>query len=292
MKAAPAHDAGAPRLAFGEREWPLGDGEHVLGREEGVAICIDAPGVSRQHARIAVRAGRCTIEDLGSKNGTFCDGERVSAPRLLKDGATVGLGRSVRLIFHQRPLDETQSELPLAPGPADAVLRREGELWTVVFEGQAVRVTDAKGLPDLARLLAQPGVEVHCLELADRPAETAAPDAVLDERARREIQERARELREEIDAAEARHDLGRAERAREELESILDVLAGAVGLRGRARGLNSAAERARSAVTWRIRSAIRKITAVHPPLGRHLENAVRTGTFCAYLPERPTRWIV
>ena len=44
-------------------------------------------------------------------------------------------------------------------------------------------------------------------------------------------------------------------------------------------------ERARSAVTWRIRNAIKKIGQAHPRLGRHLENAVRTGTFCVYQPE-------
>jgi hypothetical protein len=43
-------------------------------------------------------------------------------------------------------------------------------------------------------------------------------------------------------------------------------------------------------VTWRIRSAIRKIAAVHPALGRHLENSVHTGTYCAYNPERSIDW--
>jgi hypothetical protein len=79
---------------------------------------------------------------------------------------------------------------------------------------------------------------------------------VLDERARREIQQRVRELQREIDDADAAHDIGRAERAR-------------------------------SAVTWRIRSAIKKIAPAHPRLGRHIENTVRTGTFCVYVPETP-----
>ena len=61
-------------------------------------------------------------------------------------------------------------------------------------------------------------------------------------------------------------------------------------LGGRARQLGSPAERARSAVTWRIRNAIRKIASVHPRLGKHLENSVRTGTFCVYEPETPTEW--
>jgi hypothetical protein len=172
------------------------------------------------------------------------------------------------------------------------VFRREGELWTLVFDGHTARVTDMKGLPDLARLLARPGLEVHCLELADRPVSSAQPDKVVDDRARREIEARVRELREEIEEADARYDAARAERAREELEGIVDVLSGAFGLHGRARALGSDAERARSAVTWRVRSAIRRISAVHPRLGRHLENAVRTGAFCAYMPETPIRWVL
>ena len=67
-------------------------------------------------------------------------------------------------------------------------------------------------------------------------------------------------------------------------------LSGALGLGGRSRALGSAAERARSAVTWRIRSGVKKIAKAHPQLGRHLENAVRTGTFCIYQPERPVEW--
>lgn len=45
-----------------------------------------------------------------------------------------------------------------------------------------------------------------------------------------------------------------------------------------------------TAVTWRIRHAIRKIEAAHPVLGRHLANSLRTGTFCSYQPERPVAW--
>jgi len=63
-----------------------------------------------------------------------------------------------------------------------------------------------------------------------------------------------------------------------------------VGLGGRSRRLVSLAERARSAVTWRIRHAQRRIAAAHPSLGRHLENSLRTGTFCSYRPERPVAW--
>ena len=291
----PAPAPAPPIVVHDGREWPLPDGEHVIGRGDDAAISIAASGLSRRHARIVVRQGRATIEDLESKNGTFCGDEAVTAPRVLRDGDVIHLGRRVRLVFHQHGHDGTETETPGAIGAAlaaQAVFRRDGELWTAAFEGQTVRLVEVKGFADLARLLAQPGVEVHCLELADRPAEASPGDVVLDDRARREIRARAVELQREIDDADTAHDLGRAERAREELDQLVDSLAGAIGLRGRARGLGSPAERARSAVTWRIRSAIKKVAATHPRLGRHLDNAVRTGHFCVYQPEAAIDWLL
>jgi hypothetical protein len=279
-------------LAYDGRTWALADGEHVLGRGDEATIRLAAPGLSRRHARIVVRHGQATLEDLASKNGTFCGDDPVTSPRVLRDGDVIHLGRRVRLVFQRPGADLTETETPGAIGAARAAFRKDGELWTAAFEGQTVRLVEVKGFVDLARLLARPGVEVHCLELADRPAEVSAGDVVLDERARREIRARAAELQHEIDDADAAHDLGRAERAREELDRLVDTLTGAVGLGGRARGLGSPAERARSAVTWRIRSAIKKVAAAHPRLGRHLDNAVRTGHFCVYQPEQPIDWLL
>ncbi len=113
---------------------------------------------------------------------------------------------------------------------------------------------------------------------------------LLDERARAEYRERIRDLSEEAERAAAAGDDEGAERAREELDQLTAALAAAFGLGGRARKSGDPAERARSAVTWRIRSALTKIEQAHPPLGRHLRNSIRTGLFCAYVPERPLEW--
>jgi hypothetical protein len=160
----------------------------------------------------------------------------------------------------------------------------------MAFGGEAVRLSEVKGFHDLAVLLARPGEDFHCLELAGRSGESAGADPLLDERARRELRARVRALEEEIAESDAGHDLGRGERARAELDQLVSALEGALGLGGRSRRLGSAAERARSAVTWRIRSAVRKIAAAHPALGRHLENAVRTGTTCVYQPDKRLDW--
>jgi DNA-binding winged helix-turn-helix (wHTH) protein len=115
---ASAEGRGDPDEAAGRRLWletetgslPLGEGENLLGREEHLATRVDGPGVSRRHARILVQGGRATLEDLESKNGTFLDGERVSAPRALQDGALIRLGRRASLVFRDNAADPTETE--------------------------------------------------------------------------------------------------------------------------------------------------------------------------------------
>jgi predicted ATPase len=191
-------------------------------------------------------------------------------------------------------------EAPPSATPADRAaavpensFRREGELWLLSFDGRTVHMPDLKGLHDLARLLAATGAEIHALDLGaggDGAGLQGHAGEFLDEEARAAYKLRIDELREERELAEVANDTVRAERAREELEAIGEALKSAYGLGGRARKAGDQAERARSAVTWRIRSAISRIEVVHPALGRHMKNSVRTGTFCAYIPEQPVDW--
>ncbi len=95
--------AGAtPRVLWEKRIIPLVEGENVLGRDERATVRIDAPGVSRRHALVRVDGDGATLQDLGSKNGTFLDGSPVVAPTPLPDGATFSLGR-VLLVFRSSP---------------------------------------------------------------------------------------------------------------------------------------------------------------------------------------------
>lgn len=176
------------------------------------------------------------------------------------------------------------------------VFRRDGQFWTLTFVGETIRMRDAKGLADLARLVAEPGRELHVLELAGARGD-AGPAALggdlgelLDARARSEYRRRLEELDEELADAEAHSDAARLERAQTERDFLAAELAGALGLKGRPRRVGDPVERARKAVTGRIRLAIGRIDAEHPALARHLSNAVRTGTFCVYNPESPQTW--
>ena len=184
---------------------------------------------------------------------------------------------------------------PADPTPG-AAFRRDGELWSLSWAGRTVRVKDSKGMRDIARLLAAPGAEVAALDLAS-PAGAGAvglPDGdlgeLVDGTARAAYRARLAELDAELAEADEHADAGRSARATDEREALLAQLAAAYGLGGRSRRAGDQAERARSAVTWRIRDAVRRIEDVHPELGWHLRHSLRTGRFCSYRPERPVDW--
>jgi DNA-binding winged helix-turn-helix (wHTH) protein len=82
-------------------ELPLIEGPNVLGRDLGGSFTIDAGTVSRRHACIVVSDGEAVIEDLGSKNGTFVQGERLVAPVPVHDGDRILIG-SVAFVFRVR----------------------------------------------------------------------------------------------------------------------------------------------------------------------------------------------
>ena len=77
-------------------------GDNILGRAPDAGVWIDAPGVSRHHARIRLEGAGATLEDLGSKNGTYLRGELVTAPSALSDGDQIRLG-SVIVTFRIPP---------------------------------------------------------------------------------------------------------------------------------------------------------------------------------------------
>lgn len=95
-------------LVWQTKQVPLTEGDNIVGRGVDASVWIDAPGVSRHHARIVVRRDEATLEDLGSKNGTYVGGDRVTIPRRLADGDQVRLG-SVVITFR----------IPQLPGPTE-----------------------------------------------------------------------------------------------------------------------------------------------------------------------------
>jgi DNA-binding winged helix-turn-helix (wHTH) protein len=96
-------------LRYFSRHLPLIEGENVLGRDPTCTPIIDELDVSRYHARITVSGDTATIEDLGSKNGTFVAGVKITGPAPLAPGSEIRLGETP-LTFHRRDaLQSTRS---------------------------------------------------------------------------------------------------------------------------------------------------------------------------------------
>jgi DNA-binding winged helix-turn-helix (wHTH) protein len=96
-------------LLWGERQIPLAEGQNLLGRGTEAGVRIDLRRVSRLHARITVEGERATLEDLGSKNGTFLRGARLEGPAQLEDGDEVGIGTAVLLFVSAHGDSTTQT---------------------------------------------------------------------------------------------------------------------------------------------------------------------------------------
>jgi predicted ATPase len=217
------------------------------------------------------------------------------AGRVVTQGEAVTLARrELRVVVGREASTPAQPAVGVATDADDTTLARVfvrmGEFWEVDFEGRAVNLKPSKGMDDLARLLGAPEHDIHCTELAGAGVEQASTGERIDQAARRQYEDRLRELQAEVDEAESDNDLARAERAQQEFDTLLEHLSAALGLGGRARRTGGTTERARSTVTQRIRSTIKRIAAAHPELGRHLQASIVTGTYCSYRPERPTRW--
>ena len=88
------------KLLWQDREIALAEGENGLGRDEASVAWIDVYSVSRHHARIVVSGEEATVEDLGSKNGTFVQGRRIQGPVSVEDGDTIRIG-TVSLVLRR-----------------------------------------------------------------------------------------------------------------------------------------------------------------------------------------------
>jgi hypothetical protein len=132
-----------------------------------------------------------------------------------------------------------------------------------------------------------PTVAFSVYPVRSGPEKASIPTTVRDV-----TRQRLADLDEELADAEAANDPERETQARREREFLLGELSAAVGLGGRDRTSLDPAERARKAVTGRIREAISRIESAHAELGHHLRRSLRTGAFCVYDPPAPTTWVL
>lgn len=196
-----------------------------------------------------------------------------------------------------RAMELSDSSNPAPPTPGARKFSRQGAVWAIEFDGEAVSVAHVKGMVALATLMDSPGREFHALELAavldsvtggveGEPLGTIRESAtpILDAQALSEYRRRVSDLQAEISEASDFHDGEREAIAQREMDAILDELQRSTGVGGQSRSAANNAERARVRITKSIRSAIRRIDEVAPNAGRHLSTCIATGAFCVYEP--------
>lgn len=96
-------------LIWKQGEFALGAGVHDIGRAEQADVVLAGAKVSRLHARIRVEGGNASIEDLGSKNGTFLREMRLAGPESLNDGDVIRLGTEELMVRFTAPDATTET---------------------------------------------------------------------------------------------------------------------------------------------------------------------------------------
>jgi len=264
----------------------------VLGRtaaashlEQAVAT-HDRLGAVTWSLRSQYELARVRLDQPGRREGA------VSAlAEVARKARTLGLAQLAR---DAEAAGFAAGQVPVTEG----VFARDGAMWTLSYGGVTARMRDAKGLSDLAVLLAAPGRQVPAADLIAAAGAGQSgladlrmgADEVLDATARRQIRARLASLGEDIAEAESWNDPERAARARTERDALLRELTAAAGPAGQPRLLGDQSERARKAVTARIRDVIGRLEPVHPALAGHLRESVTTGTRCSYSPSTPVTW--
>ncbi|HRQ24074.1 MAG TPA: FHA domain-containing protein [Anaerolineales bacterium] len=95
--------------------FPLEGDQLTIGRDSSNGVSINDPEVSRKHSRLSFQGGKYVLEDLGSTNGTFVNGQRLAGPVVLKSGDVISLGEQIVLMYDAVSMD---------PGATVAVSRR------------------------------------------------------------------------------------------------------------------------------------------------------------------------
>ena len=103
------------RLVWGRREITLDSGENLIGRDREAVVWIDDESVSRRHARISIDEAGASIDDLGSKNGTYVGGKKIRGSATLADRDVVKVGPAILTLRVLKRTGSTRSTMKERP---------------------------------------------------------------------------------------------------------------------------------------------------------------------------------
>lgn len=210
--------------------------------------------------------------------------------------------------------------LTVAPTAEGNVFRKEGQFWTIKYQGQVVHVPNTKGWRYIAYLVHHEGREFHALTLAtaleghhvdaprwghSQPSGTTLrepslhvaggggmrfqPEAGTQDEYRRRWNE-IKEDEEELQQAERENNQERVIELKEVIDWRKRQLAADIGIGGRERTTAEPYEKARKAISNAINRGLRNIVEEHPALYEHLDAAIKQGTHLSYTPNTAPKW--
>ncbi len=251
LDASAALAGGRAALAAGD----LGSAIHLTKVATAAWADIGAPYESAA-ARMVLGEARLQATDAGAAHMEW----HAALAAFDSFGAAHKAAEARRLI-EGSPARPTTDE-PEKAATATATFKLDGDIRTIRFDGETVLMPDLKGLRYVERLLADPGREIHVLDLVavergslpvghvvDTDQEPLSDGVgaglpVIDDAARDAYRRRLAEVDDDIEEATQMNDLGRVELAKRDRDYLIAELKSAVGLGGRARSIGGSAERA------------------------------------------------
>lgn len=98
--------------------FPLEKSELFVGRDLSNDVVINDPEISRRHARLYLQGNSYVLEDLGSTNGSYVNGQRIMGPSVLRPGDTLTFGERMNLVFEATDFDQDATLVSPAGRPS------------------------------------------------------------------------------------------------------------------------------------------------------------------------------
>ena len=263
---------------------------------------VNAPGDSapETHKRAFELLRNLNLLSEGSSDGRTSYFPCPYARRLGRADSVPWMDAHIDLV-RQRLSADTVEDAPGIPAPAiqpedhagDNSITLTGDMWTLRYLGKTVHLKDMKGIRYLHKLLAKPHQSIPVEELAGGQHVIATPeDYLLDKEAVRSYAGSLSDIDFRIEEARDDSDEGQIVALEEERERITRQMASDTKLTGQPRRVHNERDSVRSSVGHAIKSALARLSKVHPALHAHLISSLQTPTGLApcYRPQVTTNW--